>query len=61
MENVTKPEKLTYSVAEAATVLGIGLNKTYELIRQKKIPSLDLGRSIRVPKKQLHEMASGGE
>ena len=49
-------ETLTYSVKEAAKVLGIGTALTYELVKQEKIPILRLGKTIRIPKKALHEL-----
>lgn len=41
-------EKLLLKPSEVAEVLGIGRSLTYELIAQKQIPSVRLGRCIRV-------------
>ena len=46
-----QPSLLT--VDEAAQVLRIGRNTCYELIRQGQIPSIRLGRLIRVPRFSL--------
>ena len=46
-------EKLLLKPLEAAQVLGIGRSLVYELIAQKKIPSVRLGRCIRVPTESL--------
>ena len=48
-------EKLAYTVQEAAEVLNIGLNKTYELIQQNQIPFIRVGRKILIPKKTLEK------
>jgi excisionase family DNA binding protein len=41
--------RLTLSVAETAEALGIGRNRAYDLVSAGVIPSVRLGRSIRVP------------
>lgn len=46
-------EKLLLKPLEAARVLGIGRSLIYELIARKEIPSVRLGRCIRVPKESL--------
>ena len=48
-------EPLTYSVAEAAEALGIGLNATYELVNSGRVKSFKIGRKIRVPREGLVE------
>lgn len=40
---------------EVKKILRIGTNKAYEMVAQKKIPSIKLGNKIRVPKKALME------
>ncbi len=40
---------------DAARELGIGRSKTYELLRRGEIPSIRIGRSVRVPAAQLRE------
>lgn len=45
--------RLTLSVRETAEALGIGRNRAYDLISAGVIPSVRLGRSIRVPKETL--------
>lgn len=37
------PDKLAYSVAETAEVLGIGRTMVFELIRTKRLPSMKIG------------------
>ncbi|MEN6370911.1 MAG: helix-turn-helix domain-containing protein [Armatimonadota bacterium] len=43
----------TYSVPEAAKVIGIGENSLYDAIREKRIPHLRFGRKIVIPKAAL--------
>ncbi|MGE5473293.1 MAG: helix-turn-helix domain-containing protein [Ignavibacteriales bacterium] len=40
---------------EVKKILRIGTNNAYEMVAQKKIPSIKLGNKIRVPKKVLME------
>lgn len=41
------------TVLEAAQVLRIGKNRTYELCHEKKIPHVKIGHSIRIPRDAL--------
>lgn len=50
---VLSMEKLVYTVQETAQILNIGLNKAYELIQEKQIPNLRVGRKILIPKLAL--------
>ena len=45
----------TYSVAEAAQVLGVSRQMVYELCRTESFPSLRLGKRIRIPIESLHD------
>lgn len=49
-------DKLTYSVEEAAKVLGIGRNTAYEAVRSGEIPSVKIGKRLLVPVKALENM-----
>ncbi len=40
---------------EVARVLGIGRSKTYELIARGELPSLRIGRLVRVPRHALEQ------
>ena len=53
-----QPERLALRVQEAADSLGYSRAKTYELIADGTIPSIRLGKSIRVPVDQLRQMLS---
>lgn len=46
----------TYSVREAARVLGLGRNATYRAIYRGEIPALRLGQRIVVPKDALQKL-----
>ena len=52
----TEIECRTYSVREAAQILGLGRNHTYGAICRGEIPALRIGRRIVVPKDALNEM-----
>lgn len=41
-------ERLLLKPQEVAEVIGLGRSKTYELIQQRAIPSIRIGRSVRV-------------
>ena len=51
----TAEEKLTYSVPEAAEILGIGRSAAYQGIRTGQIPSVKIGKRIIVPKVALQQ------
>jgi len=48
-------EALLLTVAEGARLLQISPNMAYELIRQKRIPFIRLGRIIRIPRFGLEQ------
>ncbi len=49
-------ERQTYSVEQAARILGIGRNSAYEAIRRGEIPALRLGRRLVVPRQALERL-----
>ena len=51
-------EKLTYSVREAAVILGISKSLTYQLAQENAIPVLRLGNRIVIPKQRLEEFVN---
>jgi len=58
---MNRDERLTVTIQEAATMLGISRNLAYGLAKAGAIPSLKLGsRRILVPKKALENMLSQG-
>ena len=46
-------------VEEVARLLGIGRSKTYELIARGELPSLRIGRLVRVPRHALDQWIAG--
>jgi len=48
--------KLTLTVQEAATLLGIGRNSAYEAVKTGTLPSVQIGRRILVPRAALEQM-----
>ncbi len=53
-------ERLTYTVDEAAQVLGVSRGVAYEQVRSGEIPSKRLGKRWVIPKAQLHVWLNGG-
>jgi excisionase family DNA binding protein len=49
----------TYTIEEAARVLGIGRGLAYELARRDEIPVLRLGRKLVVPRARLEDLLGG--
>lgn len=47
------------SVAEAAQLLGIGVNTAYVAIRRGELPAVRVGKRIVVPKYRLLELLAG--
>jgi excisionase family DNA binding protein len=48
-------ERLLLRPTEAATALGIGRSKAYELLRSGDLPSVRVGRAVRVPIEGLRD------
>lgn len=48
-------ERITYTIEEAAEVLGIGRSLAYDMASRGELPSLRLGRRVVVPRKALEE------
>lgn len=61
MLEVTGRESLkTLTVQETARLLRIGKNQAYQSVREGRIPSISLGKTIRVPVAALERMMIGG-
>lgn len=52
-------EKRTYTIPEAAKVLGIGRTAAYEAARTGEIPVIRIGKRILVPSVALERMLAG--
>jgi len=53
---VSMPERLTFTVEEAAAALGISRAFAYEAVSNGDIPSIRIGRRVLVPRKALERM-----
>lgn len=51
-------ERLFYSVPEIAEILGISRSLAYKMVKEKKIPALEIGKRRVIPKKELQEWTS---
>jgi excisionase family DNA binding protein len=49
-------ERLTYTVEEAARLLGIGRGTAYEAARTGQLPTVPIGRRLLVPRHKLHAL-----
>lgn len=49
-------ERLTWSVPEAAKILGIGRNLCYDKVRAGEIPVLKIGRRLVIPRAALEKL-----
>jgi excisionase family DNA binding protein len=50
------PTKLTYTVPEAAALLGISRSTAYECVRRGELPSLTLGRRVLISRAHLEQL-----
>ncbi len=48
-------DKLLLKVSEAGEMLGVGRSRMYEMLATKELPSVKIGKSIRIPVKALNE------
>ena len=49
---------LTLTVEEAGQILRVGRNTAYELVRCGKLPSVRVGKQIRIPRQALMDYLS---
>jgi excisionase family DNA binding protein len=49
-----------YTIEEAAKVLRIGRSAAYSAARRGELPVIRIGRSLRVPRRQLEELIGPG-
>jgi len=52
-------EKLTHTVEEAASLLGVSRNSAYALARTGALPTIRLGKRLLVPKAALERLLKG--
>jgi excisionase family DNA binding protein len=51
-----RAERLVYTVPEAGRLLGLGRNAAYAAAKRGDIPTIRMGRLLRVPKGPLHRL-----
>ena len=49
-------QRLTYTVREAAEILGISITSAYECVQRGDIPSLTFGRRIVITRRDLEQL-----
>ncbi len=49
---------LVLTVEQLATILGIGINNAYKLVRSSRIQSIQIGRQYKIPKNALKAFLS---
>ena len=49
-------QRLTYTVREAAEILGISVTSAYECVQRGEIPSLTFGRRIVIARRDLEQL-----
>lgn len=52
MDNISRP-KLTYSVPEAAKILGVSASRMYEVVKIQGFPTIKVGKRLLVSVKGL--------
>lgn len=48
-------ERITFTISEAAKIIGISKSLAYRLARDGQIPTIKLGNRILIPKKKLYK------
>ncbi len=56
IEKVSGVERLCLTVPEAAAMLGLSRNFTYELVKQKQLPVIKFGKRLLIPRAALAKM-----
>ncbi|NKQ53311.1 helix-turn-helix domain-containing protein [Amycolatopsis sp. K13G38] len=54
-------QKVTYTVDEAAELLGINRGVAYQQVREGHIPAVRLGKRWLIPRDRFHAWLDGGE
>jgi excisionase family DNA binding protein len=54
-------ERMTYSVREAAELLGLSKNSAYQACLKGEIPHLKIGKRILIPRAQLERLLLGNK
>lgn len=54
-------DRLTYEVPEAGALLGLSRAASYEAAKRGDLPTIRIGKLIKVPKVALHRMLENAE
>lgn len=57
----SEPQAEVVDVPEAAKILGVSRNSGYEAVKRKEIPSIRIGRRLRVPRAALDRLLAGNQ
>jgi excisionase family DNA binding protein len=57
---MTDEHKLTLSVPETATLLGISRTHAYELVARHELPAIRLGRRVLIPWEAIQDLLRRG-
>jgi excisionase family DNA binding protein len=49
-------ECMVYTVQEAGKLLGLGINASYEAAKRGDIPTIRIGKLLKVPKASFHRL-----
>jgi excisionase family DNA binding protein len=61
VDRASPPERMAYSIKEAAERLGMSRGHLYQMAKQGDIHSLRIGRRVVIPRKVLDDMLQTGE
>lgn len=57
-------DRITFTVKEAAAIIGISPSKMYQLVRENRVPHISLGKRTVIPKQPfftwVSNVATGG-
>jgi excisionase family DNA binding protein len=56
MNTAQEDKSLVYDVPEAGAILGLSRNSAYAAAKNGSLPTIRIGKLLRVPKAALHQM-----
>ncbi len=60
IEKISGVKRLCITVPEAASMLGLSRNFTYELVKQRQLPVIKFGKRLLIPRAALEKMLEMG-
>jgi len=61
VSNKPKPESMVYEVPEAGALLGLGRGAAYRAAANGDLPTIKIGKLIRVPRAALHRLLESAQ